>query len=192
MITSAASGWHSCSNFGYCVIRQYCLFICENWLLQVLCLGILWCERHCVFSGYSVSVETVNNNPYGRAKVKHMGYWGYICPNGFDNNAANVICKEAGYAGGVSFDYYQYRYRVSSDIHWLSNVDCAGTESYLTRCKNVVWGNMTQCSRYGDAAVFCYQNSGEFEFMIVGEFEFMIVGEFVFMIVGGSLLLVLL
>lgn len=129
-------------------------------------------------------METVNNNPYGRAKVKHMGHWGYICPNGFDNNAANVICKEAGYAGGVSFDYYQYRHRVSSDIHWLSNIDCAGTESYLTRCKNVVWGNMTQCSRYGDAAVFCYQNSGEFEFMIVGEFEFMIVGEFVFMIVG--------
>ena len=111
--------------------------------------------------GYAVSVETTGDSLYGRVKVQHMGYWGYVCPDGFDNNDANVICKEAGYAGGISYEYNNYRYGTYSDIRWLSNLNCAGTESFLTRCRNVVWGNVTQCSRYADAAVFCYQNSGE-------------------------------
>jgi hypothetical protein len=50
---------------------------------------------------------------YGRVVVTHMNYPGYICPDGFDNNDANVLCKEAGYAGGIAFNYYNYRYGVT-------------------------------------------------------------------------------
>ncbi|KAK7116610.1 hypothetical protein V1264_002264 [Littorina saxatilis] len=117
------------------------------------------CSRLSPSGGYHVAVETIGDSTYGRVKVQFMGYWGYICPDGFDDNDANVLCKEAGYAGGISFKYNQYRYGVTSDIRWLTNLDCAGTEQYLTSCKNVVWGNVTECNRYGDAGVFCYRTS---------------------------------
>nr|KAG5697333.1 hypothetical protein BaRGS_004059 [Batillaria attramentaria] len=81
--------------------------------------------------GYSVSVETVNNLPYGRVVVNHMGYPGYICTNGFDNNDANVVCKEAGYSGGTAFDFYDYRYGVFNKIRWLSNINCAAPQFRL-------------------------------------------------------------
>ncbi|XP_076465930.1 scavenger receptor cysteine-rich domain-containing protein DMBT1-like [Babylonia areolata] len=117
------------------------------------------CSRSSPSAGYSATVETVRSSPYGRAKVKHMGYWGYVCPNNFDSNDAAVLCRESGYAGGLAFKYSNYRHGVFSDIRWLKDVGCTGQESYLTRCPKVVWGNITGCSSYGDAAVFCYQRS---------------------------------
>lgn len=111
-------------------------------------------------AGYSVQIGTVQDRPYGLVKVQHMGHWGYVCPNGFDNNDAGVICREAGYTGGVAFDYSAYRSDLFTAIRWLTNIDCRGSESHLSRCNNVIWGNISDCSSYGDAAVICYQNTG--------------------------------
>ncbi|KAL8597993.1 hypothetical protein ACOMHN_011418 [Nucella lapillus] len=115
------------------------------------------CSRSSVRSGYQVSVESPPNSPYGRVKVQHMGYWGYVCPDSFTDQDATVFCKEADYAGGLAFNYRTEE--GGRSLHWLKNISCTGQESFLTRCPNVAWGNITGCDHTMDAAVFCYQHS---------------------------------
>ena len=36
--------------------------------------------------------------PYeGRVEVFHNGHWGTVCQDGFDQNAAKVVCNAIGY-----------------------------------------------------------------------------------------------
>ena len=85
-----------------------------------------------------------------------------MCPNGSDNNVASVICREKGFAGGFAYVYPHYHYYYVSDLRWLSNVKCDGTESYLQRCRGVVFGDTADCKLIGDAAVYCYNNACKF------------------------------
>ncbi|PVD37781.1 hypothetical protein C0Q70_00382 [Pomacea canaliculata] len=103
-------------------------------------------------SGYTVQIDTASRGTYGRVKVQHMGYWGFVCPSGFDHNDANVICREVGYTGGWAVVDKSYD---RSSLRWLSNIDCDGSESHLTRCRNLVFGNVSNCNTYGLAAVYC-------------------------------------
>ncbi|XP_025115915.1 deleted in malignant brain tumors 1 protein-like isoform X2 [Pomacea canaliculata] len=122
----------------YCLSGKYASIVCSN-----IPPG----------RGYTVQIDTVSRGSYGRVKVQHMDYWGFVCPNGFDHNDANVICREAGYTGGwavVDKSYYD-----SSSLRWLSNIDCDGSESHLTRCRNLVFGNVSDCGNTGIAAVYC-------------------------------------
>ncbi|XP_076465365.1 scavenger receptor cysteine-rich domain-containing protein DMBT1-like [Babylonia areolata] len=122
------------------------------------------CSRSSPRSGYSVALETSQGHAYGRVKVWHMGHWGYVCPDSFRDSEANVLCREAGYAGGVAYQHDTSS--ASREIHWLKDIGCTGEESFLAHCQNVAWGNVTGCSRYTDAAVFCYQRAGP-EFRLV-------------------------
>ena len=40
----------------------------------------------------------------GRLEVKHRGTWGAVCGRGFDQNDANVVCRQLGY--GSAQDFY--------------------------------------------------------------------------------------
>ena len=101
-----------------------------------------------------------DNYEHGLPVVRHMGLEGYICANGFDHKDAQVVCKESGYAGGISYDSYDHQSGITSRLHWLSNVDCNGDESFLIRCNGLDWGNMTGCNVHVQAAVFCYRQTG--------------------------------
>ncbi|KAK6179250.1 hypothetical protein SNE40_011654 [Patella caerulea] len=96
----------------------------------------------------------------GRVQVTYMGINGYICPDGFDDNDATVICKMKGFNKGFAYVHRNtYGWSVN-DVRWLSNIQCTGTESSLNRCGGMVWGDADNCSSVGDAAVYCYQNTG--------------------------------
>ena len=42
----------------------------------------------------------------GRVQVYHEGVWGNLCRmGGFDTNAADVICRQTGWAGSSSWSY---------------------------------------------------------------------------------------
>ncbi|PVD37785.1 hypothetical protein C0Q70_00386 [Pomacea canaliculata] len=103
-------------------------------------------------AGYTVQIDTVSRGSYGRVKVQHMGYWGFVCPSGFDHNDANVICREVGYTGGWAVVDKSYD---SSSLRWLSNIDCDGSESHLSLCRNLVFGNVSNCGKTGIAAAYC-------------------------------------
>ncbi|KAL8566281.1 hypothetical protein ACOMHN_056852 [Nucella lapillus] len=117
------------------------------------------CSKSSPNSGYRVSVGTASNSRYGRVRVQHMDHWGSVCPDNFTAGDAAVICREAGFAGGLAYNYSSgWAEGNSSGLHWLKNVGCMGQESFLTRCPRVQWGNITGCTFTNDAAVFCYQH----------------------------------
>ncbi len=105
---------------------------------------------------------SIGSTYHGRVKLRHMNIDGYICPDGFDNRDATVICREKGFVGGFAYTYNNYysTYRSYSTMRWLSNIACDGTETYLSQCDGVRYGDTNNCSRRGDAAVYCHRTSG--------------------------------
>ncbi|XP_050402747.2 scavenger receptor cysteine-rich type 1 protein M160 isoform X1 [Patella vulgata] len=135
------------SSLTYCPTRKYASVACSNISPN---------------TGYELQIgsSATTQVSKGRVQVTHMGITGYICPDGFDNNDANVICKMKGFHGGFAYMYRNYYRNMVSDMRWLSNIQCTGTESSLNRCGGMVWGDIKTCSSYGDAAVYCYATSG--------------------------------
>ena len=48
----------------------------------------------------------------GHVEIYHDGQWGTICDDSFDDRAAKVICRMAGYSQGkkIKFSRYQSKY----------------------------------------------------------------------------------
>ncbi|XP_071095519.1 uncharacterized protein [Haliotis cracherodii] len=128
----------------YCPSRKYASAVCSNTNPR---------------SGYTLALQ---NTYQGRVTIGHMGISGYICPDGFDDREAMVICREKGYTGGFAYTYYNryYSFYTISTVRWLSNINCDGSETYLSNCAGVRFGDTANCSSQGDAAVYCYQTSG--------------------------------
>jgi hypothetical protein len=86
-----------------------------------------------------------------RLDVKYDGKWGTVCDSGFDDHAANVVCKSLGYEeGGVA--------RTTGGGNgpiWLTNIQCTGTEGNLEWCNHSPWGNTHACDHTMDAGVCC-------------------------------------
>lgn len=86
--------------------------------------------------------------------MKYFGYSGVGCSEGFDDNDADVICRDRGLFGGFA---YKYSTDKSNDheVRFISNIDCDGSETQFTQCGNQDWGNIGDCSRDSVAAVYC-------------------------------------
>ena len=44
-------------------------------------------------------------NQTGRVSILQYGIWGRVCPNSWDDDDANVVCRMKGYLGGVAYKY---------------------------------------------------------------------------------------
>ena len=68
-------------------------------------------------------------------------------------NDAKVVCRQLGYK-------YAVRALQGSDVPdgsgqiWLDEVDCSGSEKYLSSCSSEGWGNHN-CGHSKDAGVEC-------------------------------------
>ncbi|RDD36431.1 Deleted in malignant brain tumors 1 protein, partial [Trichoplax sp. H2] len=107
-----------------------------------------------------VTIRLVNgdNFSYGRLEVFYDNTWGSVCQYGFDIQAADVACKQLGFANGAATFYTGAYYGLGSGQVWLGNVRCTGNESNIAKCKHSYWGQ-TPCvtSHYYDISVVCDQ-----------------------------------
>lgn len=91
---------------------------------------------------------------YGRVEVFYNGEWGTVCPSGFDNAAAQVVCRMLGYStrfvsvvGGGQF----------GDSWWpprINRISCNGWEGSINDCSHSD-GDFSDCSYNDNIGVIC-------------------------------------
>ena len=89
----------------------------------------------------------------GRVEIFLNGSWGTVCSDGWDTHDATVVCRQLGYQQVLAL-FVATPFGVGSGPIWLDEVDCNGTEAYLTECGSNPVGN-SDCSHYEDVGVLC-------------------------------------
>ena len=91
----------------------------------------------------------------GTVMITQNSQVGRICSHSLDNRAANVMCKQLGFAGGVSYVHQDTQYRAPV---FLLSLSCSGSESSIDDC---LINKTTFVSSCDHAGVLCYESSGE-------------------------------
>ncbi|XP_030841141.1 lysyl oxidase-like 2 isoform X1 [Strongylocentrotus purpuratus] len=91
----------------------------------------------------------------GRVEVSmHGGSWGTVCDDGFNMNAANVVCKMVGYKKAVQYFFGSSQFGRGPGRILLDEVECLGTEKNLLACEHNPIG-VTDCSHSEDVGIRC-------------------------------------
>ncbi|NXE85681.1 DMBT1 protein, partial [Cochlearius cochlearius] len=92
----------------------------------------------------------------GRVEVLHDNLWGSVCDDDWDMKDAEVVCKQVGCGPPLSA-LGGAHYGRGSDIIWLDDVKCNGTEESIFDCQARPWGE-NNCYHGEDASVVCAGN----------------------------------
>uniref|UniRef100_A0A3B5MIC8 SRCR domain-containing protein n=1 Tax=Xiphophorus couchianus TaxID=32473 RepID=A0A3B5MIC8_9TELE len=90
----------------------------------------------------------------GRVEIYHNGEWGTVCDDGWDNNDANVVCKQLG-CGPPFIVHASAYFGEGTGKIWLDDVGCSGNEKSLSECYHRGFGTHN-CEHVEDAGVTCY------------------------------------
>ena len=93
----------------------------------------------------------------GRLEVYHSNTWTAVCSNSWNNNIAEVACRQLGMATVRSWSHILAPIDQVYSV-WLTSVSCDGGENALSHCKNVVW-DTRPCSNGKIVELSC--NAGE-------------------------------
>ncbi|XP_037648375.1 galectin-3-binding protein A-like isoform X2 [Sebastes umbrosus] len=89
----------------------------------------------------------------GRVEIYHSDTWGTVCDDGWDLHEAQVVCRQLHFPGAKSVVTGKDYGKASGPI-WLDDMECKGTEDYLSTCAFKSWG-ATDCSHKEDVGVIC-------------------------------------
>ncbi|XP_071804947.1 uncharacterized protein [Asterias amurensis] len=100
------------------------------------------------------SLRLVDGNfPYeGRVEIFYRGQWGTICDDLWENQDANVVCRQLGFT--ESSEFLDGRFLMGTGAIILDNVECLGNESSLLACPHNGFG-VHDCSHTEDVGVRC-------------------------------------
>jgi len=112
-------------------------------------------------SAEAVALVGGENPRMGRLEVFHANQWGTVCDDGFTDTAATVVCYSLGF-GYVGRKVNISHYGIGNGLIWLSNINCNGTEQYISECAHGDWtGQNSHCGHHEDVAISCTDNSTE-------------------------------
>ncbi|XP_076738294.1 scavenger receptor cysteine-rich domain-containing protein DMBT1-like [Maylandia zebra] len=89
----------------------------------------------------------------GRVEISHNNIWGTVCDDGWDLNAAEVVCRQLNCGPALEAPQNASFGEGTGEI-WLDEVTCSGSEDFLTDCPNSGFGNH-DCDHSEDASVIC-------------------------------------
>ena len=91
----------------------------------------------------------------GRVEVYYNGRWGTVCNDGWDEQHANIVCKQLGFDASEVADFGVAR----KEEILLDNLICSSSDTVLANCGHYGVGIKVECnyrSQYAVAGVKCY------------------------------------
>ena len=107
-------------------------------------------------SNGSVRLIGGSNSRTGRVEIfiEPNNTWGTVCDDGWNNQSAQVVCRQLG-LGTTGIPILGFLPSASSSVPiWLDNVNCNGFESSLIECQHNGIGSHN-CDHHKDAGVMC-------------------------------------
>ena len=103
------------------------------------------------------------NPSEGRLEVFYDGEWCTVCDDYWNEEEADVACRQIGFVGGSVEDWDRFRNSffppgAEDQTIALDDVTCTGSESELAECRNRGWGR-ANCNHNEDVGVRCIRNS---------------------------------
>ena len=103
--------------------------------------------------------DSLASKVHGIVEVRINGIWGRVCMNNWDDNDANVACRNLGFAGGVAYLHIMKNRKPIL----INHVNCNGNESKLADCEYSTAPDLKKCGfNSNDAGMLCYRNKGKY------------------------------
>ncbi|XP_070175763.1 scavenger receptor cysteine-rich domain-containing protein DMBT1-like [Littorina saxatilis] len=103
------------------------------------------------------------SQPYeGRVELLVNGTWGTICDSGWDDQDAQVVCRQLGYDPSGATANRSATFNAGSGPIYLTDLQCLGRETDILRCPNAYPFKQVSCSHRDDAGVACSKKCGSY------------------------------
>ncbi|XP_022245475.1 galectin-3-binding protein A-like [Limulus polyphemus] len=93
----------------------------------------------------------------GNVEIYHMGKWGSICDDEWDQREGDIVCRSLGYLGAEKVTD-NAMFGQGRSLIWIDNLYCSGNEERLQDCAFDGWG-IHDCLEIEAAGVKCLENN---------------------------------